>query len=759
MRSFPVFLIITILAVQLASHASEAQEHWHLQNPVPTTGFYYIWGISSPSDSTLCVLGGSTYNNVLFKTTDWGGTWSSYTLPAYSSYFDQEGLCFSDPLHGWAVGYGGYIAATTDGGVTWKKQQSGTAEWLYDVKFVSSQRGWAVGGSLTAKTGTIIATTDGGKNWVAQVAPIQDFFRHASFINQDTGWTVGYESGTVLKTTNGGAVWAPVATLSPEAFSITFLDGQNGWVSGYPGTVWHTSTGGLAWEPQQNPYSGTTTSLYDITFASPELGWAVGYNTSMRTTNGGTTWELFPLSDSYSYTYLYTASVARKNSANPVALMGGYGSSINSVAILQSAEKNDDSWKNLQREASGYMYTAFRSIGLCDSLHGYAVGLTSNTGLPIVRTTDGGVTWKREDVDPAVKLYDVAVVSPSEAWAVGDQGVILRRLDSSGAPTWQPQWNLDTAKDFTAICFYGVSFLDSLRGFVVGDSTSILRTTNGGVTWRLRPRQVDESFGGYQLRSIAFAGENVGWAVGGRGDTSIIFRSTDGGASWQNYPTGFEGAGGYFSSVSFTDPAHGWIAGNTFDNTPVILSTSNGGATWTMPQTDLPFSGKLMSIRFIDSLNGWVCGSNNILSVTTDGGASWTAGAHDAIYFSSFTKLFFVGSQGWMCGAESVIMNRKNALPVGVREEQGSRLRFTLDQNFPNPFSNTTTIAIRDNFRTGPTYTVTLRDMMGRTLFSRSYSSSKTFVHLDASSLGSGVYVYEVCSGARCEGKIMTVLK
>jgi len=47
--------------------------------------------------------------------------------------------------------------ATTDGGVTWKAQDSGSSSYLQAVSFIDSDRGWAVG-----YEGTILATTNGG---------------------------------------------------------------------------------------------------------------------------------------------------------------------------------------------------------------------------------------------------------------------------------------------------------------------------------------------------------------------------------------------------------------------------------------------------------------------------------------------------------------------------------------------------------------------------------------------------------------------
>ena len=65
-------------------------------------------------------------------------------------------VAFRDARHGWAVGHGGTILATTDGGATWNAQSSGAIQTLYAVAFPDAAHGWAVG-----LGGAILATTRG----------------------------------------------------------------------------------------------------------------------------------------------------------------------------------------------------------------------------------------------------------------------------------------------------------------------------------------------------------------------------------------------------------------------------------------------------------------------------------------------------------------------------------------------------------------------------------------------------------------------
>ncbi|MCZ6574991.1 MAG: YCF48-related protein [Gammaproteobacteria bacterium] len=76
-----------------------------------------------------------------------------------------QAVHFVDAERGWAVGDGGTVLATTDGGRTWSVRDAGTTAALWSVDFVDAERGWAVGDG-----GTVLATTDGGRTWTAQGA-------------------------------------------------------------------------------------------------------------------------------------------------------------------------------------------------------------------------------------------------------------------------------------------------------------------------------------------------------------------------------------------------------------------------------------------------------------------------------------------------------------------------------------------------------------------------------------------------------------
>ncbi len=107
-------------------------------------------------DQNTGLVSGSVFDGrgAIARTTDGGTNWSTL-------FFDQaiEGVAFPTAASGFAVGAVGRILHTTDTGTTWTDQTSGSSANLHDISFASDAlRGIAVGDG-----GTILLTTNGGE--------------------------------------------------------------------------------------------------------------------------------------------------------------------------------------------------------------------------------------------------------------------------------------------------------------------------------------------------------------------------------------------------------------------------------------------------------------------------------------------------------------------------------------------------------------------------------------------------------------------
>jgi hypothetical protein len=190
---------------------------------------------------------------------------------------DLYGLHVADERAGWAVGEGGTILATRDGGTTWAPRTTGTKKTLDGVHFTNSQvadphAGWAVG-----EGGTILATRDGGTTWALQKSGTDENLLSVHFADPRTGWAVG-GGGTILATRDGGTHWEPQARgTEADLWGAYFANAQTGWVVGRRGTILATQDGGTHWERQKRG----TDDLYSVHFAGAQTGWAVGDSGTM----------------------------------------------------------------------------------------------------------------------------------------------------------------------------------------------------------------------------------------------------------------------------------------------------------------------------------------------------------------------------------------------------------------------------------------------------------------------------------------------
>jgi photosystem II stability/assembly factor-like uncharacterized protein len=163
--------------------------------------------------------------------------------------------------------------------------------------------------------------------------------------------------------------------------------------------------------------------------------------------------------------------------------------------------------------------------------------------------------------------------------------------------TWE-RINVPTNQTLNSVCF-----VDSLYGWIAGDSGTILHTVNGGNTWITQ-----DTHAAYDVEDVFFLNRNLGWA----------------------------------STFNYTSAPYGTI----------MLKTTNGGATWVSqpyPAEDL----FMTCILFRDSLNGWMGGIPHALVKTTDGGITWTQAAIEPSIFASFPVLsiqFYNEQYGYASG-------------------------------------------------------------------------------------------------------------
>ena len=174
---------------------------WSKQ-PLPDSSTYYN-SIKFFDADTGWLTGLSPSSGVLYRTTNGGSTWMPETAGIH--YYDYiDAIYFLDSQNGWMSGYTvpdtigyGMIKRTTNGGRSWINSPLGTDQELYSIAFASLNEGWACGTS-----GILLHSTDGGVNWFDDGTGTTSLDK-ITVRPGEGGWIVGL-NGTILRNNFGG---------------------------------------------------------------------------------------------------------------------------------------------------------------------------------------------------------------------------------------------------------------------------------------------------------------------------------------------------------------------------------------------------------------------------------------------------------------------------------------------------------------------------------------------------------------------------
>ena len=233
--------------------------------------------------------------------------------------------------------------------------------------------------------------------------------------------------------------------------------------------------------------------------------------------------------------------------------------------------------------------------------------------------------WMLQQCGTIENLNYIQYISPQSAFAVGNLGKVYY-TENSGQ-----NWTL---KAFPVSTNNLCGFFSGVTGYVGNQNSKIYKTTNKGNSW------TEYSIGAnYQVSSIYFSSDNVGWA----GDfLGHVLKTTNGGENWSVMVT----TPGYGTKVFFFTDNIGWAV----DNYGYVYRTTNSGLNFSSQKI---ISDTLSAVKFISSTLGYVVGDSGKVFKSTNGGASWAllnTGVTDKLFGVTFgnspEKIYVSGEHG-----------------------------------------------------------------------------------------------------------------
>lgn len=176
----------------------------------------------------------------------------------------------------------------------------------------------------------------------------------------------------------------------------------------------------------------------------------------------------------------------------------------------------------------------------------------------------------------------------------------------------QPDWHVQTSPIQDDLV--SVSFADSLNGWAVSDSGTVIHTVDGGLTW-----EIQHTFDRFLPGKIFFQDKQTGWLAGVDSsaiDTASIMKTMDGGDTWD---TSYIHLYAKLFDIFFINDTMGWAVGFTGDTLGLRLHTLNAGETW-VTEEGINIIGIFTSVHFRDTDRGDICGPGPVMMHTISGG-------------------------------------------------------------------------------------------------------------------------------------------
>ena len=665
-----------------------------------------------------------------------------------------ECIWFLDEDRGWIATKMGEVFGTCDGGLSWENLHKIDVP-LYGVFFTDSLTGWVSGDYKH-----LLHTIDGGENWTVQIL-LNGPIRAVQFVNSNCGFLAGTQGG-MARTTNGGTNWIYFDTGSPyyHFFDLSFVSPSEGWLAGLYGEMLHTVDACSTWTVQN--ITGSSERHNNVHFVDSEVGFTTYYEDIYRTEDGGDSWaSVFQIADVYLDDVDSEGSLAVACGVLGAAVSEDSGATWGWESIPAPPPSQYNCWLRTvsvpeedcaysagnygfiyKRDSYGVWNRLSYQLNLMDltsitNFDGDHVWACSESGL-IFRSSDGGVTWITDMIDPDCSFDCIVFPSLTTGYCTGRNsgtgGVIFKTVDGGVS------WTDITPAAASTYRFSSIDFIDQDMGVAVGSYGTIFYTMDGGSTWIEKTGLIGEDW-----TMVRFGNSDRGWIVGGCEDV-IRFDLLSGDWVVQSPPTFAN-----FEAVFPLNEDTVWAVG--YFGTAVV--THNAGAyweqLWTMPPvidfTDVWFDS--------NGLDGYFVSYQDSPFLTSrDGGQTITFSENWALERLVTSIAFINKDYGWGCGPAGTILRYCDYQQGMEEDEYPAQGNSPVDLHIHgNPFSSGTTVSF--TLTEQGTVSLILYDLTGHAVQNICSGTIPSGVHeyfIDGAALSAGMYFVRL----QAEGAVST---
>lgn len=272
-----------------------------------------------------------------------------------------------------------------------------------DFSFVGANFGWALGNDCGSApcTAKVARTTNGGRTWHAlpSLGGIKtneesgNSVRAIRFGNQNDGWIFG---PTLHATHNGGQSWKQVPTdgdviALEQTKGTTWLVISSCQAGGCKLSLWTAPSSSDAFKLRSViPGTDANEKTYQLVRAGSTHGWLSGWGNGdseiLRTTDGGKTWK--EIANPCKTQGNYRQRLSRYDAQHLWLVCGTDAGADKQVSNVYHSSNAGSSWGSKNTGPDNGSFTDLQAFGATQ------LGLLSTTD-GVMRTTDGGITWKR----------------------------------------------------------------------------------------------------------------------------------------------------------------------------------------------------------------------------------------------------------------------------------------------------------------------------------------------------------------------------